>query len=149
MMVKCFLGLGSNLGDKENNLLNAIRLIELKIGRVIRRSKIISSAPWGFDSENSFLNMVILLETNYLPLDVLHLSQQIEKELGRTSKTTNDYTDRLIDIDILLYDDLEVDLPELKIPHPLMKKRDFVMLPLREIIDPLADSSILRMKFFE
>lgn len=149
MMVKCFLGLGSNLGDKEDNLLKAVRLIELKIGRVIRQSKIISSDPWGFNSENTFLNMVILLETNCLPLEVLQLSQQIEKELGRNSKTTKDYTDRLIDIDILLYDDQEIDLPELKIPHPLMKERDFVMLPLREIIDPLTDSSILRMKFFE
>lgn len=148
-MVKCFLGLGTNLGDKEDNLLKAIQLVELRIGRVVRQSRMIASQPWGFESENSFLNMVILVETNLLPLNVLQQSQQIEKELGRTSKTTNDYTDRLIDIDILLYDDLEIDLPELKIPHPLMKKRDFVMLPLREIIDPLADSSILRMKFFE
>lgn len=129
--------------------MKAIQLIELKLGRVIRQSKVVSSAPWGFESENSFLNMVVLIETNLLPLHVLHLSQQIEKELGRIDKTTTIYTDRLIDIDILLYDDQEIDLPTLKIPHPQMKKRDFVMLPLREILDPLADSSILCMKFFE
>ena len=133
-----FLGLGSNLGDKEQQLLTAIRLIGEKVGPVLRQSSFLETEPWGFESENRFLNAVILCETDKTPREVLCLTQQIERDMGRKKnvnrKSVNrKYKDRPIDIDILLYDDLTVNEPDLKIPHPLMHERDFVMKPLQEI----------------
>ena len=136
-----FLGLGSNLGDREHHLMEAIRLIGKRLGQVVRQSSFIETEPWGFDSPNRFLNAVILCETTKPPREVLCLTQQIERDMGRKKKTTlnaqcstPNYADRPIDIDILLYDDLVVDEPDLKIPHPLMHERDFVMIPLKEIL---------------
>ena len=152
---KVYLGLGSNLGDRNANLERSIALIQERVGEVVRRSSFIETEPWGFQSENLFLNGVILVETALSPHELLKATQQIERELGRhkivnrtrealgSSKKSVDrqsvnrkYFDRPIDIDILLYDDLTVDEPNLKIPHPLMYERDFVMIPLNEIRDP-------------
>ena len=138
-----FLGLGSNLGDKEQNLLTAIRLIDERVGQVVRQSSFLETEPWGFESENRFVNAAVKVMTELLPMEVLRATQQIERELGRRKKSQSPntqhplpvYHDRPIDIDILLYDDWIVDEPELRIPHPLMYKRDFVMIPLREILD--------------
>lgn len=132
-----FLGLGSNLGDRQANIQRAIELISERVGEVIRRSSLIETEPWGFESENIFLNGVILCETTLTPRQVLRKTQKIERDMGRKKKTVNSqlYSDRPIDIDILLYDDLTVDEPDLKIPHPLMQERDFVMIPLKEIGD--------------
>jgi 2-amino-4-hydroxy-6-hydroxymethyldihydropteridine diphosphokinase len=133
---KVYLGLGSNLGDKEENIHNAIKLISERVGLVVRQSSLITTEPWGFESDNVFVNAVILCETKLTPRQVLRATQKIERELGRTHKSVGGhYTDRLIDIDILLYDDLRVDEPDLQIPHPLMQERDFVMIPLGEIRD--------------
>ena len=136
-----YLGLGSNLGDCRRNLERAIRLIGNRVGQVTRRSSFIETEPWGFESENRFLNAVILCETTQTPREVLRLTQQIERDMGRrrvdggglTGDGQRIYSDRIVDIDILLYDDLTVDEPDLKIPHPLMHQRDFVMIPLNEI----------------
>ena len=129
-----YLGLGSNLGDKAWNLSEAIRLIGERVGQVLRQSSFIETEPWGFQSDNSFLNAVILCETDKTPREVLLLTQQIERDMGRRQKSVSvGYADRIIDIDILLYDDLTIDEPDLKIPHPLMHQRDFVMRPLQEI----------------
>lgn len=129
-----YLGLGSNLGDREANIQKAVELIGEQIGCVVRQSSLIETEPWGFRSENRFLNGAILVETTKTPREVLTLTQQIERDLGRTRKSVSaGYADRAIDIDILLYDDLTLDEPDLKIPHPLMQKRDFVMIPLKEI----------------
>ena len=129
-----YLGLGSNLGDKAWNLSEAIRLIAERVGQVVRQSSFIETEPWGFRSDNTFLNAVILCETDKTPREVLLLTQQIERDMGRRQKSVSvGYIDRTIDIDILLYDDLVVDEPDLKIPHPLMQKREFVMIPLNEI----------------
>ncbi|WP_033148196.1 2-amino-4-hydroxy-6-hydroxymethyldihydropteridine diphosphokinase [Prevotella sp. P6B1] len=133
---RVFLSLGSNLGDKEENIRKAISLIGERVGLVLRQSSLISTEPWGFESDNRFVNAAVLCETMLSPREVLLATQQIERELGRTHKSVGGhYADRLIDIDILLYDDLRVDEPDLQIPHPLMLKRDFVMIPLREIRD--------------
>ncbi|MBR5930119.1 MAG: 2-amino-4-hydroxy-6-hydroxymethyldihydropteridine diphosphokinase [Prevotella sp.] len=137
---KVFLGLGSNLGDRQANIERAIELISERVGEVIRRSSLIETEPWGFESENKFLNGVILCETTLTPRQVLRKTQKIERDMGRKKKTSPTaksriYSDRGIDIDILLYDDLTVDEPDLKIPHPLMQERDFVMIPLKEIGD--------------
>ena len=138
-MSEVYLGLGSNLGDKEDHIRKAITLIGERVGLVVRQSSLVSSEPWGFESANSFLNAVICCETSLTPRQVLQTTQQIERDLGKSqrhatirNKTTR-YHDRPIDIDILLYDDLIIDEPDLKIPHPLMQQRDFVMKPLNEI----------------
>ena len=131
-----YLGLGSNLGDKRENLACAIRLIGERVGKVLRVSSFIETEPWGFESEHTFVNAAILCETELSPRQVLCATQKIEREMGRKHKSVDGhYADRVIDIDILLYDDLRVDEPDLQIPHPLMLKRDFVMIPLREIRD--------------
>lgn len=141
---RVFLGLGSNLGDRQANIERAIELISERVGEVIRRSSLIETEPWGFESENKFLNGVILCETLLTPRQVLRKTQKIERDLGRKKKTVNSqqstvfspsYADRPIDIDILLYDELTVDEPDLKIPHPRMQEREFVMIPLKEISD--------------
>ena len=144
---KVYLGLGTNLGDREANMLKAMSLIGERVGRVVRQSSFIETEPWGFESAHQFLNAVILVETESTPREVLLLTQQIERDLGKrkehatqrsklsNSKLSNSkYTDRPMDIDILLYDDLTIDEPDLKIPHPLMRERDFVMKPLGEIL---------------
>ena len=142
-MHQVYLGLGSNLGDREEHIRKAIALIGESIGLVIRQSSLIETEPWGFESANRFLNGVILVETTLTPRQLLKATQKIERQLGRKKKSTDsclptpdfskNYSDRSIDIDILLYDDLTVDEPDLKIPHPLMEQRDFVMTPLNEI----------------
>lgn len=133
---KVFLGLGSNLGERQANIERAIELISERVGEVIRRSSLIETEPWGFESENKFLNGVILCETTLTPRQVLRKTQKIERDMGRKKKTSSlQYSDRPIDIDILLYDDLMVDEPDLKIPHPRMQEREFVMIPLKEIGD--------------
>lgn len=137
-MHKVYLGLGSNLGDRRWNIAEAIRLIGERVGQVTRQSSFIETEPWGFQSDNRFLNAVIRCETERTPREVLRLTQQIERDMGRHKMvncqlSNRKYADRPIDIDILLYDDLTIDEPDLKIPHPLMHERDFVMTPLEEI----------------
>ena len=146
---KLYLGLGTNLGDREAHIRKAVSLIGERVGKVLRLSSLIETEPWGFDSPNKFLNAVLLCETTKTPREVLLLTQQIERDMGRTqksqaisdwplavgSKPKAIYKDRPIDIDILRYDDITVDEPDLKIPHPLMLERDFVMIPYKEITD--------------
>lgn len=141
-----YLGLGTNLGDRKANIEQAIRLIGERIGAVVRQSSLIETEPWGFESPNLFLNAVILCETERTPREVLRLTQKIERDMGRRKKTSLNskrsslnYSDRPIDIDILLYDDITVDEPDLKIPHPLMQQRDFVMVPLGEIMNKMKE----------
>ena len=133
-MATVYLGLGTNLGNKEANLRTAIYKLQERIGKQVSLSSFYETAPWGFESDHSFLNAAIGLETSLSPIEILHITQEIEKELGRTKKSVNgSYSDRLIDIDILLYDTLVLQTPELTSPHPLMTERDFVMKPLIEI----------------
>ena len=130
-----YLSLGSNLGDKEQNLMSAISEIARRIGDITAQSAFLETEPWGYDSKNTFLNAAVCVETELSPLDLLHTTQQIERDLGRTHKSQQGlYHDRTIDIDILLYDDLHIQTPELTIPHPLMQQRDFVLIPLKEIM---------------
>lgn len=134
-MAIVYLGLGSNLGNKHKNLNVAIEEINKRIGSVVSQSDFVVTEPWGFESENSFLNAVICIITNIPPISLLQITQQIERDLGRTNKTSSNYEDRIIDIDILLYDDLRISSPQLTIPHPLMMQRDFVMRPLMQIME--------------
>ena len=130
--------MGTNLGEKERNLNDAIISLSQEVGFVIRSSTFYTSKPWGFESDNDFLNAVVLIDTNLTPFDVLSKTQEIEKSLGRTAKTISGYSDRLIDIDILLYDNLIIGQPTLKIPHPLIAERDFVLVPFVEIAPDLV-----------
>jgi len=134
-----YLGLGTNLGDKEQNLNDAVTGLSMDVGRIVSLSAFYTSEPWGFNSGNVFSNAVVLVDTNLSPFEVLARTQMIEKNLGRTGKSVTTYEDRLIDIDILLYDSLVIDQPTLKIPHPLMLKRNFVLIPLAEIAPDLED----------
>lgn len=134
-MHKVYLSLGSNLGDRYATMRSAIALLGERVGTVDRQSSFIETEPWGFQSANRFLNMCVRVLTNLSPEQVLAVTKQIERELGRTTKSVDgQYHDRPIDIDILMYDDLNIDLPDLKLPHPHMQERDFVMIPLREIL---------------
>ena len=172
-----YLGLGANIGDREKNIREAVRLIGERVGEILRQSSLIETAPWGFQSDNRFLNAVVCCITRLTPRQLLKTTQQIERDLGKTAahatQRSNNaqcpmhdaqctmpnaqtsspklqplaavpgasapgvparssthhaslFKDRPIDIDILLYDNL-------KIPHPLMYERDFVMIPLNEI----------------
>ena len=135
-MHKLYISLGSNLGNKEEKLHRAIELINERIGSVLRTSSFIETEPWGFQSENTFLNAACLVETELTPMQCLRETQKIERLLGRTQKSTDGkYHDRPIDLDLLLYDDLQVNEEDLILPHPHMQERDFVMIPLREIME--------------
>ena len=130
-----YLSLGSNLGDREQMLNRAIALIGERVGEVQRVSSFIETEPWGFKSKHPFLNAACLVLTTLSPEQCLETTQQIERELGRKRKSRNGvYHDRPIDIDLLMYDDLELSTPKLTLPHPRMKEREFVMIPLREIL---------------
>lgn len=138
MAHQVFLGLGSNLGDKEANLRAAIYEIEKRIGKVISLSAFYTTEPWGFTSENTFVNAVCKVDTSFLPMEVLQITQEIEKDLGRIQKSVHgNYSDRSMDIDILLYDDIILHTDQLTIPHPLMCERKFVLEPLVEIAPEL------------
>ena len=132
-MHQLYLSLGSNLGDRKHLLQEALRLIGKDIGTVVRVSSFIETRPWGYDSEHLFLNAACKVETTLCPMECLHITQDIERRLGRTIKSHNGYCDRPIDIDLLSYDDIRINTPEITLPHPRMHERDFVMIPLKEI----------------
>lgn len=144
-MPKVYLGLGTNLGDKAANLRAAVALIHTRIGKVTSLSSFYETAPWGFVSGHSFLNAAACTETTLPPLEVLRITQEIERELGRKKKSVDGiYTDRLIDIDLLLYDNLILNTDILTLPHPLMLERAFVMEPLCEIAGNIVHPVYLR-----
>lgn len=143
--MKVYFSLGTNLGNKEENLRTAVRKIEERIGKVVSLSAFYATEPWGFSSAHTFLNAAACADTSLTsPLEILHLTQAIEREMGRLQKSTDGvYHDRLIDIDLLLCladngTPVLLDTPELKLPHPLMHERRFVMEPLAEIAPELC-----------
>ena len=146
-MTTIYLGLGTNIGNRKENLTRAIEALSLALGPCTAQSSFIETAPWGFDSENTFLNCAVAFETELAPLELLDTTEKVERELGRTTKSNGGvYHDRVIDIDILLYGSEIVETPRLTIPHPLMHMRDFVLEPLAEIaphaIHPTSGKSI-------
>ena len=133
-MVKTYLGLGTNIGNKRRNLITAAALLAERAGDVLSISSFYETEPVGFQSDNQFLNAAVYLETTCSPQELLEITQAIEREMGRTSKSVNgQYKDRIIDIDILLYGDWVINQETLTLPHPLMQEREFVMAPLAEI----------------
>ena len=123
-------------GNRRRNLHNAIRLLEKNVGSVVLRSSFVETEPWGFASSHRFLNAAVKVVTELSPHELLSATQQIERAMGRTQKSVDGhYHDRIIDIDILYYDDITIADPDLVIPHPLIGERDFVKIPLAEIRD--------------
>ncbi len=144
-----FLGLGTNIGDKHGNLTRAIETLSLALGHYTALSSFIETEPWGFESENSFLNCVVAFMTDKSPMQLLDITESAERQLGRSVKSIGGvYNDRIIDIDILLYGEEIVDCERLKIPHPLMHERSFVMTPLCEIA-PNALHPVFRKRVAE
>lgn len=128
---KTYLGLGSNLGNREENLQTAQRFIAEKFGTIISLSSIYETAAWGLTEQNAFLNQVLCVETKFPPIEVLQIILEIEKLMGRIRE--HKWGARIIDIDILYYANKIVSLPNLAIPHPFIQERRFVLVPLCEI----------------
>jgi len=143
-MVEAFIGLGSNLGDREGNLKKALEYIhqhpEIEINKV---SSFIETEPVGGPPQGNYLNATAQLTTTLSPEELLEFLQEVEKKLGRTR--TVRFAPRTIDLDILLYEDKEIDTPTLKIPHPRMWKREFVIKPLLEIA-PYLEAKFDKLK---
>ncbi|MCW3785513.1 2-amino-4-hydroxy-6-hydroxymethyldihydropteridine diphosphokinase [Plebeiibacterium sediminum] len=131
-MSKVLLLIGGNEGDRMDNIKMSKDLIEERIGRITNESGIYESEPWGFEHAQNFLNQVLEVKCTMDAMDILEISQSIEKELGRKAKTTKGYEGRTMDIDILFYEDLVKKSARLTIPHPQLHKRKFTLLPLVE-----------------
>ena len=145
-ILRTYLSLGTNLGDKLDNLQHALNLIAQKVGRVTKVSSIYKTKSWGFKSDD-FFNICIEVSTNLNPENLLDKVLQIEIELGRTRESSDDYKARTIDIDVLLFDDDIIFYNDLKVPHPRMLERKFVLVPLTEIASnvkhPIVKKTIL------
>lgn len=147
-MAIVYLGLGTNIGNRRGNLVKAAALLAERVGDILALSGFMETEPWGFESENLFLNAAIKMETPLTPDELLSATQAIEREMGREKKSDGSYHDRVIDIDILLYDNRVIEQPGLIVPHPLMQKRLFVMAPLAEIA-PFERHPLLGQTFIE
>jgi len=142
-----YLLLGSNIGDSQLQLQYANSLIEFRCGRILNKSSIYRTEPWGMKDQNDFLNQCLALETKLSPKDLLGALKQIEQEMGRTSSTH--WGPRIIDIDILFYGSEVIELDNLQIPHPQIANRKFTLLPLNELaadfIHPTLKSTIQQL----
>jgi 2-amino-4-hydroxy-6-hydroxymethyldihydropteridine diphosphokinase len=144
-----YLLLGSNLGNRKEILEKAIELLAQKVGVIISQSKDYETEPWGVtDHQPDFLNLAIEIHTTLKPLEVLEQTQIIESQLGRVRKEK--WGARLIDIDMIFYGNEIIDEPNLKIPHPLMEERDFVLTPMTEIapdfVHPIRGKTVLELR---
>jgi 2-amino-4-hydroxy-6-hydroxymethyldihydropteridine diphosphokinase len=146
-MSSAYIGIGSNLGDKEENCAKALSLLEQKGIKIVRPSSVIETEPWGVREQQKFLNMAVEVTTDLLPDQLLRKLKEVEAELGRAETTR--WGPRVIDLDILFYDDMVYSSPELEIPHPHMHEREFVLMPLCEIapdkIHPVLKKSVQEM----
>jgi 2-amino-4-hydroxy-6-hydroxymethyldihydropteridine diphosphokinase len=147
---KVYLSIGSNLGDKYQNIRNAYKAIQQHIGEITSKSSIYITPPWGFKSDSDFYNSILEVYTSLKPKDLLATIKQIEKDLGRQKKQSNVYESRLIDIDIIDYNQQIFNDTDLSVPHPLMSERSFVVVPLSQInpnwIHPKTQKNIKEIK---
>ncbi len=145
-MDKVLLLIGGNEGDRFENIRLSKDLLEERIGKIIKQSGIYESEPWGFQHAQNFLNQVIEIECNMEAIDILKMTQDIEKTLGRKAKTTKGYEGRTMDIDILFYGKQIIQEEELTIPHPRLHERKFTLLPLVEkwekLLHPILHQSM-------
>lgn len=146
-MVTAYIGLGSNIGEREKNCTIALEKLNKKGIRIKKVSSMHETEPWGLKDQPRFINMVVEVETDLTPEGLLAVLKEIEKEMGR--EKTVKWGPRIIDLDILFYNDKIINEKELQIPHPLLHKRDFVLRPLVEIapdkIHPILKKSIRRL----
>ena len=126
------ISIGTNLGNKIDNVRIALEQIT-KLSDIEFKSKIYLSEPWGFESKNSFLNMAVLVKTSYQPKELLMELKKIENEMGRLKKVKNKYEDRIIDLDILIFDQKKINSNELIVPHPRIRTRKFSILVLKDL----------------
>lgn len=138
-MATAYIGLGSNLGDRACYIRSAVAALQEKDVSVLKQSTIIETDPVGGPPQDKFLNAVVKISTELSPLELFSLCQSIEKQLGRIREVVNG--PRTIDLDILLYDRLTIDTPQLQIPHPRMFERAFVLEPLKEIEPGLLEEA--------
>ncbi len=131
-MGRLILLLGGNQGEIIETFQSVYSKLEEQIGYIVEYSGLYESEPWGFESESNFINQVVEVECFLSPTEVLAVTSKIEGNLGRIKKSNNGYTSRPIDIDILFYDDITMDTPDLTIPHPRLHERMFTLLPLTE-----------------
>ena len=136
-MQKVFLSLGSNLGERKKFLIEAIGELQNHIGKLIVDSELYETEPWGFETSEKFLNMVVVFETELSPFDVLQICLEVESGLGRKRKLTGGYTSRTIDIDVLFYADLVLETSKLVLPHPHIQNRKFILAPLYDVAPDL------------
>ena len=130
-MAIAYISIGSNLGDREENCKQALRLLHANGILIKKQSRMYETEPWGIKDQPKFINMAVEVETDKKPEELLRVLEEIEKEIGRTE--TVKWGPRVIDLDILFYDDLILKTPDLEIPHPLLHERGFVLKPLSEI----------------
>jgi len=135
-MHQVFLGIGGNLGNRDDNLTKALFLIENELGTIRQKSSVYETPPWGFVAEENFWNMVVQIKTGKQPDELLQKIKETEQKFGRKPRTGN-YTSREMDIDILYFDDFILENEQLKIPHPHIPERLFVLVPLAEIAPDL------------
>ena len=147
MEVECFLSLGSNINKREENLKDSIDFLkgENKL-KILKKSSIYETEPWGVEKQPPFLNMVLKTKTKVSPTFLLNICKRCELKLGR--KETLKWGSRIIDVDILFYGNQILDKPKLKIPHPLLHKRRFILIPLAEI-EPLKTHPLLKKTIIE
>ena len=128
---KVWLHTGSNLGNRTQNLLSTLKKIESEIGEIIQLSALYETEAWGVEDQPDYLNQAIEIRTKLSPFQLLKAVKKIEQDLGRVRKTK--WGSRVIDIDILFYADLVIDTENLKIPHPRIAQRNFVLIPVTEL----------------
>lgn len=149
-MALIYLSLGSNLGNREENITKAIQTLDGKIGTLVKCSSLFETSPWGFESDHAFINAAAIFSTKLTPEEILLITENTEKDFGRLQKSINqNYNDRTLDIDLLLYNNFILDTEKLILPHPHMHERKFVLEPLAEIapnvIHPIFKKNILQL----
>ena len=143
-MNKVYLSLGGNLNNRRKNLVQACSLIMNEIGTIQIQSMVYETEAWGFDNAPAFYNQVIFLTTELSPQEILKKIVEIESGFGRIRSRENKYISRVMDIDILFYNNEVIDLPGLKIPHPSLHLRKFILVPLNEISPDLLHPVLLQ-----
>lgn len=128
-----YIGVGTNLGDKIGNLHVAVDELNASGIRVIRSASVYETPPWGFETDEWFLNTVFECVSDLPPQDCLKTLQFVEKKMGRERNSKERYESRIIDLDILLFKDLQINTPELQVPHPYIPERQFVIVPMHEL----------------
>lgn len=147
-MNRVYLILGGNMGKRDEVMFHALRKVDRQIGKIVKQSSIYETAAWGYENQNSFYNCVLAIDTEKSPREVLEKVLSIENQIGRVRSEAK-WQERLIDIDILFYDHEMLEESDLKIPHPLLHKRKFTLVPLNEIapdfVHPILGQAILEI----